>query len=259
MKHKDYKIFDAHFHIIDSSFPLVINQSYIPEVFTCDDYSKQTSELNINGGAVVSASFQGFDQSFLFDALKKLGPSFVGVIQLPTTVSDSEIIKLNNAGVRAVRFNIYRGSIETLKDLEYFAWRIYELVNWHIELYLDSKDLLELRPRLALIPAVVIDHLGMTQTGFSALLHLVESGIKVKASGFGRVDLNIVKALKSIANVNPSALIFGTDLPGIRARRSFETQDINLILNTLGEKLTKQILYSNAIAWYNPTKKDNIE
>jgi predicted TIM-barrel fold metal-dependent hydrolase len=99
----------------------------------------------------------------------------------------------------------------------------------------------------------------MTQTGFSALLHLVESGIKVKASGFGRVDLNIVKALKSIANVNPSALIFGTDLPGIRARRSFETQDINLILNTLGEKLTKQILYSNAIAWYNPTKKDNIE
>ena len=35
------------------------------------------------GGAVVSGSFQGFDQSYLLDALDQLGPSFVGVTQLP--------------------------------------------------------------------------------------------------------------------------------------------------------------------------------
>ncbi len=35
------------------------------------------------------------------NALNKLGPSFVGVTQLPVTVSDQEIIQLNEAGVRA--------------------------------------------------------------------------------------------------------------------------------------------------------------
>ena len=248
----EFKIFDAHFHIIDPRFPLIANKGYIPEPFTCDDYIKYTLNLNIAGGVVVSGSFQGFDQTFLFDALQKLGSTFVGVIQLPVTISDSEIIKLNEAGVRGVRFNFYRGITETLENIEYFAWRIYELANWHIELYLDSKDLLELEQRLTVLPAVVIDHLGMTQTGFSELLHLVGNGVKVKASGFGRVDLNVAKSLKSIANVNPSALIFGTDLPGTRARRPFEINDLKLILDTLGETLTRQVLYDNPLNWYKP-------
>jgi predicted TIM-barrel fold metal-dependent hydrolase len=250
----EFKMFDAHFHVIDPHFPLIANKGYTPEVFTCDDYLKCTSELSIIGGTVVSGSFQGFDQAFLFDALQKLGPTFVGVIQLPVTIADSEIIKLNYAGVRGVRFNFYSGKAETLENIEYFAWRIYELANWHIELYLDSKDLLELEQHLAVLPAVVIDHLGMTQTGFSALLHLVECGVKVKASGFGRVDLNVAKALKSIANVNPSALVFGTDLPGTRARRPFKIDDLKLILDTLGETLTRQVLYDNAVNWYKPHK-----
>jgi len=41
--------------------------------------------------AVVSGSFHGFDQSYLLDALALLGPGFVGVTQLPATVTDDEI------------------------------------------------------------------------------------------------------------------------------------------------------------------------
>jgi predicted TIM-barrel fold metal-dependent hydrolase len=69
-------IFDAHFHIIDPRFPLVPNGGFLPEPFTCDDYLERTRSLHIVGGAVVSGSFQAFDQRYLEDALKRLGPGF---------------------------------------------------------------------------------------------------------------------------------------------------------------------------------------
>src|SRR5437588_7964436 len=103
------QVFDAHLHIIDSRFPLIPNKDYLPDPFTVKDYLNRIRELEILGGVVVSGSFQGFDQSYLIDALKRLGQRFVGVTQLPPTVSDEEVVQLNEAGVRAVRFNLYRG------------------------------------------------------------------------------------------------------------------------------------------------------
>ncbi|WP_372512310.1 amidohydrolase family protein, partial [Mycolicibacterium gadium] len=71
-------VFDAHFHIIDPRFPLVPNNGYLPEAFTVADYRMRVDPLDITGGAVVSGSFQAFDQSYLKDALAQLGPGFVG-------------------------------------------------------------------------------------------------------------------------------------------------------------------------------------
>ena len=61
----DHMIFDAHLHIIDPAYPLVSNEGYLPDPYTVDDYVGQTVELGIGGGAVVSGSFQSFDQSYL--------------------------------------------------------------------------------------------------------------------------------------------------------------------------------------------------
>jgi hypothetical protein len=90
----------------------------------------------------------------------------------------------------------------------------------------------------------------MTRDGFSALLRLVERGVKVKATGFGRVELDVPEALRKISSVDPGALIFGTDLPGTRAERPFEEADIDLIVETLGEPLADRVLHENALDWY---------
>lgn len=252
------RLFDAHLHIIDPRFPLVPNRGYLPNTFTCKDYLDCIDGfgLNITGGAIVSGSFQKFDQSYLIDALSRLGPGFVGVTQLPTTTPDAEILRLQAAGVRAVRFNLYRGGAEQLADLEHFASRIYDLAGWHVELYVDSGELSNLEPRLAALPKVSIDHLGMTRKGYAALLRLVEGGMKVKATGFGRVRLNVTDSLREIADANPTALMFGTDLPGTRARRPFKAQDLDLIVNTLGETLAWRVLHHNAAEWYRPDKPE---
>lgn len=58
------------------------------------------------------------------DALRRLGASFVGVIQVPVSISDEEILHLNEIGVRAVRFSVKRGGSETLAHLDRLAERV---------------------------------------------------------------------------------------------------------------------------------------
>ena len=126
-------LFDAHLHIVDPRFPLVASDGYVPEPFTVDDYRERTARLDVRGGAVVSGSFQAFDQSYLVDALERLGPGFVGVTQLPASAGDDEILALDRAGVRAVRFNLFRGAGAPLEDLEELAGRVFALAGWHAE------------------------------------------------------------------------------------------------------------------------------
>jgi predicted TIM-barrel fold metal-dependent hydrolase len=245
-------VFDSHFHIIDRRFPLVPNQGYLPDDFTCADYLKRTGNISLKGGAVVSGSFQALDQSYLMDALATLGPGFVGVTQLPATVTDQEVLKLNDLGVRAVRFNLKRGGSEGVEHLEEMARRVYDLARWHVELYVDSRDLAELKQSLSALPAVSIDHLGLSKEGFPTLLSLVEKGVRVKATGFGRVDFDVRTALKEISAANPDALMFGTDLPSTRAPRPYQDDDLLLVLEALGEDLGRKALYENAAAFYRP-------
>ncbi|PLX99874.1 MAG: 2-pyrone-4,6-dicarboxylate hydrolase, partial [Desulfuromonas sp.] len=170
------RVFDAHMHIIDKRFPLVENNGYLPDEFTAKDYLAACGTFDLVGGAVVSGSFQAFDQGYLVAALKELGDGFVGVTQVPATVSDQEILDLAAAGVRAVRFNVKRGGSEELSQLEGLAERVYDLAGWHVEFYIDAAILDPLKERLVRLPAASIDHLGLSQAGFKTLLWLAEHG-----------------------------------------------------------------------------------
>ena len=244
------RIFDSHLHIIDPAFPLVPNKGYLPDPFTVDDYLREAHPLGVTAGAVVSGSFQAFDQGYLSSALEQLGHTFVGVTQLPVSVSDTDIIRLNEKGVKAVRFNLKRGGSESVEHLETFARRVHDLVGWHVELYVNSRELYELQETLLHLPAVSIDHLGLSKGGFPTLLRLAEKGVRVKATGFGRVDFPVADALRAIHSANPHALMFGTDLPSTRAPRPFETSDIELLVETLGDKAAEMALWLNAVTFY---------
>jgi len=243
-------IFDAHCHIIDSAFPLIANNGYLPQPFTVDDYQRRTQPLGIAGGAVVSGSFQGFDQTYLIAALERLGPGFVGVTQLPASVTDAELQTLHRHRVRALRFNLRRGGSEQLDQLEFLAKRVHEQLGWHSELYIDARELPSLEARLLRLPALSIDHLGLHQDGLPSLLRLAGHGVRIKACGFGRVDFDVPQALRHIHSANPQALMFGTDLPSTRAPRAFADSDIHLLIEALGETAAENALWHNARTFY---------
>ena len=245
-----YKIFDCHFHIIDKQFPLISNNGFMPEEFTCEDYLKKTSTYELCGGAIVSGSFQAFDQTYLIDSLKKMGPNFVGVTQLPASISDDEIINLNNHGIRAVRFNLKRGGSEEISYLSTMANRVHDLAGWHVELYVDSNELPELYDTLIELPAVSIDHLGLSKSGLKLLTKLAEKGVHIKASGFSRVDFNVSSALKELYTANPNVLMFGTDLPSTRAPHPYSDNDFMLVIDSLGSKDAENVFSKNALKFY---------
>jgi len=249
------EIFDSHFHIIDYQFPLVANNGYLPDEFTFSNYLERMKPYDLCGGVVVSGSFQAFDQRYLVNALEKLGPSFVGVTQLPVTISDDEIIQLDHAGVRAVRFNLKRGGSADVNHLSSMAQRVYELVGWHVELYVDSKDLPDLYDTLIALPSVSIDHLGLSQTGLGLLTKLAEKGARVKATGFGRVDFDVKSALQDLYSANPVSLLFGTDLPSRRAPILYSDRGFLLVIDALGEDSARDVLSRNSINFYKPQKK----
>lgn len=243
-------IFDAHFHVIDPEFPLIPNQGYFPDPFTVDDYIARVKGYDLVGGAVVSGSFQGFDQTYLVSSLRRLGSGFFGVTQAPATISDEDLIELHDEGVRAVRFNLRRGGSESIENLGSMASRVYELLGWHVELYVDSRSLGELCGVIGGLPSVSIDHLGLSREGFEAVLGLVERGVKIKATGFSRVNFPIVDALKRIHEINPKSLMFGTDLPSTRAPKPYSHQDLQLIFDHFSGADLDNILYKNAQEFY---------
>ncbi len=247
-----FKVFDSHFHIIDRRFPLIENQGFLPGQFTRDDYLAATEHFHLAGGAIVSGSFQGLDQSYLEAALKAFGPRFVGVTQLPDSFSDQEICRLNRLGVRGIRFNAKRGGSASLDNLERLARRIYAIAGWHVELYIDSAELSQLYHLLITLPAVSIAHLGLSEKGFPILLRLAEKGVVIKATGFSRVDFDVSTALKRLVAVNPDTLIFGTDLPSTRAPVAYSAADLQLVISTLGPTLAGKVLYDNAVNFYRP-------
>jgi predicted TIM-barrel fold metal-dependent hydrolase len=58
------------------------------------------------------------------------------------------------------------------------------------------------------------------------------------------------QALKAIYAANPQALMFGTDLPSTRAPRPFETNDISILVDALGDKGAELALWTNAASFY---------
>lgn len=198
------RLFDGHFYIIDHKFPIVTNQGYTPPHFPLGDYLAQVKPPGVVAGAVISGSFQANDQTYLMDVLPKLGPNWVGVTQIPNDYPDAKL------GVRATRFNVFRGRIDSVDNIVALATRCHAVAGLHSEIYADAAAL---RPFVDRLPKIVIDHRGMTEAGVPMLLDLIAAGHNVKASGFGRAKVDVPKKLERIAQKNPNALVFGPTFP----------------------------------------------
>ena len=98
-----------------------------------------------------------------------------------------------------------------------------------------------LEDRLRALPRLVVDHLGLDARGAA---RAAAARLHGQGDGFGRVDLDVEATLRAL---DPDRLLFGTDLPGTRARRPFAPADLELVA-----EIAPQALADNARAWYRP-------
>ena len=155
---------DAHCHVFGpgAEFPFAPERKYTP----CDASKAQLFGLRDHLGfarnVVVQATCHGADNSAMVDALRASEGKARGVATVRREVSDAELNRLHEAGVRGVRFNFVKRLVDfTPKDeLIEIAGRIVER-DWHVVVYFEAADLPELIDFFTALPTtVVVDHMG---------------------------------------------------------------------------------------------------
>jgi predicted TIM-barrel fold metal-dependent hydrolase len=149
-------------------------------------------------------------------------------------VPAAELERWHGLGVRGLRFNHFfrGGQLHYRGGVPLDAARVHAPVmrelGWHIQLWIDVKDLPDTLPALRELglPAV-IDHMGRTDAragigtpGFQSLLRLLgEGGCWVKLSGAHRVSQNAPDypearpLCQALVAANPDRLVWGGDWP----------------------------------------------
>jgi 2-pyrone-4,6-dicarboxylate lactonase len=185
-------------------------------------------------GVLVQGSAHGRDNGAMLDALARHRGRLRGVAVADATVTPAELRRWHEIGVRGLRFNHffrggslhYRGGVP-LDAAKALAPLMAEL-GWHLQLWIDVKDLPDTIPTLRQIGLpVVVDHMGRADAtagietpGFQSLLHYVGNGeCWVKVSGAHRLcqrapDYEDARRFhEALVRSNPDRLVWGSDWP----------------------------------------------
>ena len=165
------KACDTHAHVFGPAtrFPYAEDRSYTPPDAPLEKYLGMLDTLGFARGALVQGSAHGRDNSAMLDALERHPDRLRGVAVADETVPAAELRRWHALGVRALRFNHffrggqlhYRGGVP-LDAARKLAPLMREL-GWHLQLWIDVKDLPDTMPILQSIGLpVVIDHMGRT-------------------------------------------------------------------------------------------------
>ncbi|TKV70533.1 amidohydrolase family protein [Rhizobium sp. AU243] len=151
---------DTHFHIYDNRFPAAANASLIPPNASVADYEKLRARLGFERSVIIQPSTYGTDNSCLLSALGELGKKARGIAVVDTSVTNEVLKKLNESGVRGIRFNLGRAGATTVEMIEPLSKRVADL-GWHIQVHMTGSDIAKNADLFSRLPTtVVFDHLG---------------------------------------------------------------------------------------------------
>lgn len=221
---------DSHCHIFGpgESFPYHPDRSYTPPDAGKDALKKLHDHLGITRAVIVHASCHGTYMDATLDAIAHSGGCYRGTSVVDRDISDQELRRLHEGGIRAVRFNFVKHleSVPEPDEVARMAERI-KGMGWHLVVHLDAVDIEELSPLLLGLPVpFVIDHMarvkaidGLDQQPFKTLLDLMQHETAwVKICGGERISAgppfhDAVPFAQSLISTAPDRVLWGTDWP----------------------------------------------
>lgn len=155
---------DAHNHVFGPAdkFPYAAGRKYTPCDAPKDKLFALRDHLGFSRNVIVQASCHGRNNDALVDALRTAADLARGVAVVSPDISLDELKVMDEAGVRAIRFNFVKRLVDTTPQHIFLqvAERIAKL-GWHIVVYFEAPDLEDLIPFLKQLPTVVVvDHMG---------------------------------------------------------------------------------------------------
>jgi 2-pyrone-4,6-dicarboxylate lactonase len=234
---------NTHCHVNSNGmtpFPWSDDRKYDPAFAPWRNLEELDKWLGFSGEVIVAATCHGTDNSYLLNALKRSSGRALGVAFVDKSISDSELLALDAAGVRGVRYSYVKRLTNPPPPEEMIAMakRLQRLRDagklkndWHIDLYCEAADLPDLAMHIKAIPIpVVFDHMavpvvtkGVGDTGFQYFLQLLRDKRDCHAkltcperlTGSGRPEdwSNALPFARALAEEFSDRVITGTDWP----------------------------------------------
>ena len=199
---------DAHFHVFGPAERYPARDPklrYKPPLAPLGEYLKLAGQLGFERFVFVQPSAYGRDNACMLDAMREVGPSCRGIVDIDENTPDAELARLHELGVRGVRINVSpvhpqeNGLADRLLPrVNRLEVRCLEL-GWQLDFLLPGWLTAEFMNTLKKIKVpFTLAHMGMflardgvKQAGFQKLLELLRHGdgrCWVKLTGVYRIS-----------------------------------------------------------------------
>ncbi len=224
---------DAHCHVFGpgDTFPFAPERKYTPCDASWEQLFALRDFLGFDKNVVVQATCHGSDNSALLDVLERADDRARGVVTVKADITHDELARMNELGVRGVRFNYVKRLVDPKPD-DYYRQIIEKIkpFGWHVVLYFEPSDLQEKYDFFTSLGVpVVIDHMGrpdvtkpVDNAEFDLFLRFMRENTNVwsKVSCPDRLSVSgsplyadVVPFAKTIVEEFPDRVLWGTDWP----------------------------------------------
>jgi len=218
---------DCHFHIYDNRFPPAPGGLPAPDA-SPDDYRALQARIGTTRGVVIQPSLYGVDNRPTLEGIAALGPNFRAVAVVNTSVTDAELRRMHDLGVRGIRFNLAQAGATTLDMLEPLSQRV-DALGWHCQINMPGDKIVAAADTFLRVRGkLVFDHLahcpqpqGVDSDTFKLIRRLLDQGNTwVKLSGayadtkIGPPTYSDSSAVaRAFAAAAPTRVVWGSDWP----------------------------------------------
>jgi predicted TIM-barrel fold metal-dependent hydrolase len=218
---------------------------------------------------VVNPSTHGTDNSCILDAMAQFGTAARGVAVVDTGVTDAELKRLHDLGIRGIRFNLVQSGATTIEMLKPLSERVKDL-GWHVQIHMQGDQIVEAADLLQHLPSpIVFDHMaripqpaGVNHPAFGLVLKLLNSGRTwVKLSG-AYMDTrtgpptyaDVGKVARAYVKAAPERMVWSSDWPHPTEHADAKPNDA-ILFDLLAdwapdEAIRNRILVDNPAALY---------
>ena len=222
---------DTHGHIFgpESKYAYSPKRGYTPPDAPLDAYETLHRTLGVARGVLTQPSVYGVDNTAMLDAMARSGGRLMGVASVDKEVSEAELTRLHEAGVRGLRINLAdKGGnpFDSFADVQAMGDRIVDM-GWHMEFLIHVHEFPDLRKIFSSLPVhSVFGHMGYVPAceGLGPLQEfmdlLKEGRTWVKLTGAYRITslertpyTDVDPIARALIEGAPERVIWGTDWP----------------------------------------------